>query len=112
MQDLGIINFSYNWNKKLDCNCFTTLRLENHNKYKTGLNYQIHLKNQFIKVGKVVEIKVFPLRSLNEYISRLDTGYSKEETIKIINRMYPQTLYNIETSFMLILLETVKEPNT
>lgn len=108
MQDLGIINFSYNWNKKLDCNCFTTIRLENYNKYKTGLSYQIHLKNEFIKVGKIVEIKVFPLDKINEFISRIDTGYSKEETIKIINRMYPDTINNIDKSFMLILLETVK----
>lgn len=105
---LGKINFSYNWNNKLDCKCFTTLRLTNYNKYITGLEYEIQLNNQRIKYARIVEIKVFPLDKINEFISRIDTGYSKEETIKIINRMYPDTINNIDKSFMLILLETVK----
>lgn len=105
---LGVINFSYNWNNKLDCKCFTTLRLSNHNKYRTGLEYEVHLKNQRIKNARIVEIKVFTLDKINEFISRIDTGYSKEETIKIINRMYPDTINNVGRSFMLILFETVK----
>lgn len=105
---VGIINFSYNWNKKLDCKSFTTLRLTNYNKYRTGLVYEIQLKNQLIKYARIVEIKVFPLNKINEFISRIDTGYSREETVKIINRMYPETINNVEKSFMLILLETVK----
>lgn len=105
---LGIINFSYNWNNKLNCKFFTTLRLTNYNKYRTGLVYEIQLNNQSIKHARIVEIKVFPLDKINDFISGLDTGYNKEETIKIINRMYPETINNVDKSFMLILLETVK----
>lgn len=112
MEQIGEINFSYNWNNKLECNCFTTLRLTNQNKYQTGKIYQIKLKNVEKKLARIIEIKVFELSKINEFISRLDTGYSKEETIKIINKMYKLTSYQQETSFMLILLETVKEPTT
>lgn len=103
-----VINFSYNWNNKLDCKCFTTIRLTNSNKYRVGFEYEIQLKNQRIKNARIVGIKVFTLDGINEFISRIDTGYSKEETIKIINRMYPDTVNNVNKSFMLILLETVK----
>lgn len=103
-----VINFSYNWNNKLDCKCFTTIRLTNSNKYRVGLEYEIHLKNQRIKNARIVGIKVFTLDMINEFISRIDTGYSKEVTVNIINRMYPDTVNNVNKSFMLILLETVK----
>jgi len=82
------INFSYNWNNKIDCKAFTTLRLSNRNKYKIGELYQIYLKKTFVKNGIIVDIKVLSLNEINDYIAFLDTGYNRDECLTIIKRMY------------------------
>ena len=82
------INFSYNWNNKLDCKAFTTLRLSNRNKYKIGETYAVNLKSKFIKNAQIIDIKTIWLHQINDYITYLDTGYNKEECINIIKKMY------------------------
>ncbi len=37
------IKFSFNWNNKLENKAFTTIRIHNPNKYKTGNMYEIEL---------------------------------------------------------------------
>ena len=86
------IVFSYNWNNKLDCKAFTSIRLSN--TYKISDEYKIVLqpKNQMpvVKgIAKIIDIKKFSIDQVNDFISYLDTGYSKKECIDIINRMYP-----------------------
>lgn len=86
------LRFSYNWNNKLNCKAFTTIRLSE--SYKPGEEYKIVLmpkgKNPEVKgVAKIIEIKKFFLDQINEFISQLDTGYSKYGCVDIIKRMYP-----------------------
>jgi hypothetical protein len=89
------IVFTYNWNKKLDCRCFTSIRLSD--RYKVGDKYKIVLKpgrklsgDMVIKgIAEILEIKQFYLVQLNTFIAYLDTGYSIAECRKIIERMYP-----------------------
>lgn len=83
--------FSYNWNNKLDCKCFTTIRLSD--KYQIGDEYKIVLKKGVNDVeckglAVIIDIKYFYLDQLNNFISHLDTGYSVQECKKIIVRMY------------------------
>lgn len=81
------INFSYNWNNKLQCHYYTTLRL-NSPKFTVGLKYEIQLKKQKIHVGKIIEIRLLSIDKINEFIGGLDTGYSAEECRLILKRMY------------------------
>ena len=81
------INFSYNWNNKLNCRCFTTLRASIKNKY-VGDTIGITLKNEQIAKGKIIAIYEVMMFDLKEVTCRLDTGYSRSETIKIIQKMY------------------------
>ena len=82
------INFSYNWNNKINCKAFTTLRLSNRTKYKIDELYEIWLKKDFVKNGIIIDIKVLSLEQISEYIAYLDTGYSRDECVSIIKRMY------------------------
>ena len=41
------LEFSTNWNNKLDCKCFTTIRLYNPNKHFRGNQFEISLQNKF-----------------------------------------------------------------
>lgn len=104
----NIINFSYNWNEKLNCNAFTTVRLENHKKYNVGSIYEIHLKNQLVKKCLIQDIKILKQSQFNQFIAYLDTGYSLGEFHKVIERMYPHIKKNPNQKFMLILLVTIK----
>ena len=102
-----IINFSYNWNNKLNCKAFTTIRLKNVNKYQIGKEYNILLKKQLLKSAIIEDIKTIYFNQINEFIARVDTGYSAEETKNILKKMYSKI--NLETQpFSLILLSTIK----
>lgn len=101
------INFSYNWNNKLNCKAFTTIRLKNVNKYQIGKEYNILLKKQLLKSAIIEDIKTIYFNQINEFIARVDTGYSAEETKNILKKMYSKI--NIETQpFSFILLSTIK----
>lgn len=99
------IKFSYNWNNKLDCNFFTTIRLYNPIKYQIGHIYDVSLKGEFKKQARLVEMKKIHHDQINAFIAGLDTGYSVEETKKILERMYKGKMW-----LGFILLETIKEP--
>lgn len=38
------IKFSYNWNQKLNCKAFTTIRIHNDGKYVVGEIYNVYLE--------------------------------------------------------------------
>ena len=101
------INFSYNWNNKLHCKSFTTIRLRNVNKYQIGKEYNILLKKQLLKSAVIEDIKTIYFNQINEFIARVDTGYSAFETKNILKKMYSKV--NLEKQpFSFILLSTIK----
>lgn len=101
------IEFSFNWNNKLNCNVFTSIRLLNWNKYRTGRLYDIYLKKEFIKSAYLVEIRTFKLSSLDDFICLLDTGYVKKTTIDIIRKMYKTNEFDDSKEFMLLFFKTL-----
>lgn len=103
---LNIITFSYNWNNKLDCNAFTTIRIHKPTKYIVGTIYQIDFKLPFC-IAQIVAIKQFKLSQLNEFMAMIDTGYSVQETIAIIKKIYPNVDYENQL-FDFILLKKQK----
>jgi uncharacterized protein YqfB (UPF0267 family) len=82
------LSFSTNWNNKLNCNAFTTLRLRNDRKYYVGARVNIWLNNNFKGAGTIVAVSIFTLDKINESVARVDTGYSAEECKNIIRKMY------------------------
>lgn len=90
MNKTRALKFSYNWNNKLHCKCFTTIRLSG--KWQKGEIVNVFLKDgsNWIDKGKgqIIDIKSFQTSSINEYVARLDTGYSAAECKKIIQSMY------------------------
>lgn len=108
------INFSYNWNNKLHCKAFTTIRLSNPKKYKIGDTYSIQLTEKgkdAIQLGKatIVGLRDFNILDLSQFVSFIDTGYSVEETKRIIFTMYKNYNINWDTQrLQLILLKYLK----
>jgi hypothetical protein len=106
-QNLEQISFSTNWNNKLNCQAFTTLRIRNDRKYTVGNHYELYLQKKFLALGFCVAIKHFTIDKLNDFIAYIDTGYDKQEVIEILRKMYPNiNIYQKE--FSLILLKKIK----
>jgi hypothetical protein len=104
---MRVISFSYNWNKKLDCEAFTTIRLFQPGKYVVGEQYEIQLKKVKLFEGVIIDVKKFMLKDINNFIAYLDTGYSKENCQSIITSMYKKVDFNTQP-LSLILIHKVK----
>lgn len=79
--------FSTNWNNKLSCDYFSTLRLYS-NEFIVGHTYDIELKSKHFKFAECRCVKVLNIEEVSEYIAGLDIGYDIVETKKIIKTMY------------------------
>lgn len=87
--------FSYNWNNKLECKAFTTLRLHNPKKYQVGAEFEVYLQEkgkQAQPKGRVIiqAVKTIDAEQINDFIAFIDTGYSRAQTLQILQRMYKQ----------------------
>ncbi len=102
------ISFSSNWNNKLQCQSFTTIRLFCPAKYEIGNSYQIFLNGQLVKSATIFDIKNFYLKDISNYISYLDANLSPEEFKLLMIKFYGKKC-NIDTQlFSFILLKTIK----
>jgi len=93
------LKFSYNWNGKLNCQCFTTLRLNQPMKYYKGAVFNVFLNNQPKGRAKVLEVNCFTIDQINEFVARVDTGLSAKECQRMIREMYknsPQINWNTQ----------------
>lgn len=97
MKETGhILSFGHNWNNKLDCNCFSTIRLHNPKKYWAGSRAIVELKGKpKPHPAEVCYVKTFYLKDMTEAMALLDTGYSKEEATKMIMTMYKNIVRDI-----------------
>ena len=98
------ITFSYNWNNKLNCTAFATLRRHNPEKHKIGEKFLI------LGVGKhftarIDAVSTVRFAAISETMAQLDTGYPLEEAREIMKKMYPDL--KPETKFDFILLRRV-----
>jgi len=103
----SILKFSYDWNKKLKCDFFTTLRLYNEAKYRVGATLEVEYKKEIIKRVQVQAMKRIMLHEINAFIAGLDTGYSIEQTKAILIKMYPKVNFQVQ-ALSLVLLKTLK----
>jgi len=92
------IIFTSNWNNKLDSKrFFSSIRLHNPSKYKVGIIYRVREAKE-LKTGwedlrepflaKIVSEAVFLIDKLPVMTAALDTGYTREETIAMMRKMY------------------------
>jgi hypothetical protein len=97
---MNTIDFSYDWNNKLHCKAFTTLRLHNPAKFQVGNEYQIELKGERLGTAQIISIKSFTIDKLNDFISYLDTAYNAERCDALIRTMYKNKNINWNTQLL------------
>jgi len=95
--DKSVISFSHNWNNKLSCDVFTTVRIENKGKYKPNQLYDIVLSSNSQKEpvsqgkARIMLIQPFLLDNVSEGIALIDTGLNKLKFIELVRTMYKNT---------------------
>jgi hypothetical protein len=104
---MNTIEFSYNWNNKLNCKYFTTLRLSN--RLTVGEWVLVYEKNKCMGLHKVEDKKQLSVKSLNPWICGIDTGYTVEETKRILEKMYPGKITDETTIYWHLLRKPTKE---
>lgn len=102
------LEFFFDWNKKLQCSCFTTIRLYNEAKYYPGNRLEVFLNNVRIKEVEVVENRKIMLSGINEFIAGLDTGHGVMACQEVIRKMYPGKDWG-KQALSFVLLRTIVE---
>ena len=107
---MDIIKFSTNWNNKLSNSAFTTLRIENPNKYVVGADYEIQLNGKMLGIATLKQKRTISLDQLNPFICYIDTGYSVEECKNILRKMYPTVDFDFKKlDFCLLVFKKNKD---
>lgn len=101
-----VLKFSKNWNNKLHCKVFTTIRLHDDCLYKIGNLFDIDLSinNSTLKIGgtvKLINKKTFKLNQLNDFMAYLDTGNPAETVKKKLMEMYKTSNENTLFDYLL-----------
>ncbi len=81
------LTFTTNWNNKLNCDNFTTLRLSG----RLNVGDLVEVVDRGVSKGmyKILDRRRLEnIEKINDWMARLDTGYPAEETKAIIKRMY------------------------
>lgn len=108
--NIPCIEFSYNWNHKLECDSFTTLRLANSERYQKNVVYFVRSKDKDYGEFYIEDIRQITLAQINPFIARLDTGYDVAECVKLIKTMYKNKNINWDKQMLyLILLVKLKK---
>lgn len=98
------LRFSYNWNKKLDCKSFSTVRIANLTKYVLLDEYEVVLttKGTSPDISKGIailqHISYFNLYKVSPAISYLDANLSVFEFQKLVLKMYSKSNVDFRTA--------------
>ena len=83
---MDILAFSNNWNNKLGCDFFTTLRLSG--RFEKGQRVEIWLGETNLGIAEIRDKRSLKIEHINDFIAGIDTGYPPQETIEILKQMY------------------------
>lgn len=105
-----IVRFSQNWNEKLLCNCFSTIRLRNTKKYIKGKKYLIMLKipgtNHFEELGEATLIasSMFNLDQISDSMAFIDSGMDSLKLRDMLRTMYIKKVQNVDVQLFNMLV--------
>ena len=91
-----MLKFSHNWNNKLSCKYFSTIRLFSQ-KFQVGSFYAMDYKGSRREVECVYKQPI-KLKDIPDCIFFLDTGYDKDTSINIFRTMYKNSKINVDTA--------------
>lgn len=87
------LSFSKNWNNKLGCQAFTTIRRSFKSAEKEVL--EIILNGEFVCYGRIESIEWISIDEITDRIAFVDTGFDAEKTKKLLSELYKGDLENV-----------------
>ena len=91
-----MFNFDQNFNNKLSCNVFTTLRLTT--QYQINDTVKISLQNKFLAYVEVIDKLTFTsISEVPPVIFTVDTGLEYDKAIPFFKSLYAHVLVDFET---------------
>lgn len=112
LQQVETIRFRRNWNNKLGCDFFTTIRL-NSPKYQRGNILRVILEERgvlrTICDARVVEVRPLRIHQLNDWMCWLDSATDAPGAKELLWEMYRDRMVDIHTAELVyVLLEKLK----
>lgn len=107
------ITFSKNWNNKLLCTCFTTIRPQS-KKYDVGDVVDIRIEERFFCYATIISKRVLTLQQvISEGYHFTDTGLHEKEFIELMSTMYSKKSWwkNYNTEMQIVFLEKIVQLN-
>ena len=104
------LNFSHNWNNKLDCNSFSTVRIRNDNKYqlldlfRVFLKREVYPQNVDFAIARLQSITHFYLHKVTPGITFIDANLPVIDFIQLITKMYKNKGINFHKQQMSFLV--------
>ncbi len=80
------IEFSSNWNNKLSCPCFSTLRVSG--RFAVGQRVRVWLKTRVMGYAVCRYRRQITFGAINDAMAFLDTGYNADKCRAILVNMY------------------------
>jgi hypothetical protein len=104
------LDFNENWNGKLNCQCFTTIRLHNPIKNCVGAIKQIYLKDRYKGDAKIMHVSRITLDQINLPMAKLDSGLLPDELRAKLRELYKSHRPNWNTQPLdFLVLEYLKD---
>lgn len=100
-----IVKFDQNYNNKLSCEAFPTIRKTDNVKYVIGREYLIMLydyhSQTFHEVGKAVLVAEHPFKpnDLTNTMSYMDAGMRKDTLMNLLISLYKDDIWNITINY-------------
>jgi hypothetical protein len=98
---LEVLEFSGDWNKKLGCQYYTTIRLNNPSKYMVGKQLKVMLSRRLHHIAEVACISELTLGRVSEAMAFIDAGLELPKFKTMFTKMY-ETKININDNTPLV----------
>ena len=82
------LEFEDNFNNKLNCQCFTTIRIHQPVRNAIGAVKQVYLKGVWKGNAWIIHATTITMDRINLPMAKLDTGLSPEECRRLIKSLY------------------------
>ncbi len=113
-----VVKFDQNYNNKLSCGAFPTIRKTDNKKYVIGREYLIMLydyhSQMFHEVGKAVLVSESSFKpfGLTDTMSYLDAGMRKESLLRLLNGLCDDEIWQFTEDYftMYVFKFTSKTP--
>ncbi len=100
-----IVKFDRNYNSKLSCEAFSTVRKTDNKKYEIGRNYMIMLcdyhSQMFHEIGEAVLVakQSFKPSGLTDSMSYLDAGMRSDSLMRLLLDLYKHDIWDTDECF-------------